>query len=225
MRSDPEVVALIPMRHESERIPGKNLRRFVGKPLFHRIIETLLASDKISRIVIDTDSDEIASDVEGNFRRIEIISRPHHLLGGETPMNAILLHDVGLVEADLYLQTHSTNPLLRTSTIDAALKAFLDQSRYDSLFAVTRLQTRLWDSHSRPINHDLDELRRTQDLEPVFEENSNIYIFTKESLQATGNRIGRKPMMFEIDRDEAWDIDEEVDLRIAECLYRIRENG
>ena len=135
-------------------------------------------------------------------------------------MNDVLLHDVRQVEADHYLQTHSTNPLLRTETISSAIELFLDNSSsYDSLFSVTKIQVRLWDQHTRAINHDPSILLRTQDLNPVYEENSCLYIFTRSSLETQQNRIGERPMMFEIDRVEAWDIDVELDFTIAEFLH------
>ena len=87
-------------------------------------------------------------------------------------MNDVLLYDVTQVESDFYLQTHSTNPLLSTETITRAIHLFLDNyPSYDSLFSVTRIQTRLWDSMGRAINHNPAILLRTQDLQPVYEEN------------------------------------------------------
>ena len=136
-------------------------------------------------------------------------------------MNDVLLNSVFQVEADLYLQTHSTNPLLRTETISRAIDLFLNSPNRDSLFGVTRLQTRLYDAGGTAINHDPNVLLRTQDLPPVYEENSNLYIFTRDTLLERKNRIGKKPLLFEIDRDEAWDIDEEIDFIISEFLYNL----
>jgi CMP-N-acetylneuraminic acid synthetase len=215
-----KIVALVPMRHHSERVPGKNYRDFVGKPLYHHILNSLLACSLISEIVIDTDSPVIMEGVAERFPQVRLIERPGHLRADTTPTNEILLHDVRQVEADFYLQTHCTNPLLQSETIARAVEEFLAQyPAYDSLFSVTRIQTRLWDSLARAINHNLAILLRTQDLPPVYEENSNIYIFTRETLEVERNRIGRRPLMFEMDRIEAWDIDEELDFRIAEFLY------
>jgi CMP-N-acetylneuraminic acid synthetase len=133
------------------------------------------------------------------------------------------LHDTDQVKADLYLQTHSTNPLLRPETISNAIQALLKAyPAYDSLFGVTRLQTRLWDQLGRPINHNPAILLRTQDLPPVYEENSCIYLFTRDTLVQKHNRIGDRPMLFEIDPSEAWDIDEEIDFSIAEMLLKKR---
>jgi CMP-N-acetylneuraminic acid synthetase len=141
-------------------------------------------------------------------------------------MNDVLLFDVSQVPADFYLQTHSTNPLLRSETITRAIRSFLDHyPAHDSLFSVSRLQNRLWDGLARAINHNPAILLRTQDLPPVYVENSCLYIFAGESLKRRNNRIGDRPQMFEIDRQEAWDIDEELDFRIAEFLYREHENS
>jgi CMP-N-acetylneuraminic acid synthetase len=91
---------------------------------------------------------------------------------------------------------------------------------YDSLFGVTRLQTRLWDSLARAVNHNPAILLRTQDLPPIYEENSCLYIFTREILESKHNRIGDRPFMFEIESLEAVDIDEELDFKVAELLYK-----
>jgi CMP-N-acetylneuraminic acid synthetase len=138
-------------------------------------------------------------------------------------MNDVLLNDVRRVDADLYLQTHSTNPLLRESSVTRAIDEYLEADpRPDSLFGVTRLQSRLWDANGAPVNHDPRRLVRTQDLPPIFEENSCLYLFSRESLEKHGSRIGSRPMMFELPRDEAWDIDDETDFRTAEALYELR---
>ena len=218
-----KIAALIPMRHKSERVSEKNFRSFDGLPLYHYIISTLLECPLISEIVIDTDSPFILDDAAKNFPTVHLIKRPEHLRAGDIPMNTILLHDVTRIEADWYLQTHSTNPLLRTETITTAINTFLSKlPEYDSLFSVTRIQSRFWDAHARPVNHNPSILLRTQDLPPIFEENSNIYIFNRKNLESRSNRIGKRPLMFEIDRLEALDIDEELDFLIAEFLYKQR---
>lgn len=216
----PRIVALVPMRHSSERVPGKNYRPLGGRPLFHHIVSTLRAVPEIDQIVIDTDSELIRADAAVSFPDVRMIERPENLRAGTVPMNDVLLHDTGLVDADLYLQTHSTNPLLRASTISAAIGQFVnDGPDHDSLFGVTRLQTRLWTADGLPLNHDPAVLVRTQDLEPLFEENSCIYLFTRELLIERGTRIGARPMLYEIPRDEAWDIDEEIDFDVVGALF------
>lgn len=216
-----KIAAFVPMRHSSERVPGKNYRSLAGKPLYHHIVNSLLACPQIAQVCIDTDSPTIIEDAKQHFPSVRLMLRPEHLRAGTTPMNDVLLNSVSQVEADYYLQTHSTNPLLTSATISQAIESFLT-SEYDSLFGVTRLQTRLYDAQGQAMNHDPNVLLRTQDLPPIYEENSNIYIFSRDTLRERKNRIGKNPLLFEIDRDEAWDIDEEVDFRIAELLYQVR---
>jgi len=220
------VVALVPMRHHSERVPGKNYRPLAGKPLFHHILETLQQCPSIQAIVVDTDSPTIMAGIRQHFPQVQVIERPQHLCGDDVPMNEILMYDTAQVEADLYLQTHSTNPLLRSETVECAIQTLLARyPAYDSLFSVTRLQTRLWDELARPINHNPNILLRTQDLPPVYEENSCIYLFTRQTLVQRRNRIGERPYLFEIPAEEAWDIDEPLDFIIADMLLSRRESS
>lgn len=214
-------VALVPMRHHSVRVPGKNYRTLAGKPLFHHILNTLGDVPELDGILVDTDSSVIMEGLSEHFPDVMSLSRPEQLRGDKIPMNEILIHDTAQVEAAYYLQTHSTNPLLRAETLSKAINTFIENvPEYDSLFGVTRLKTRLWDQLGRPINHNPDVLLRTQDLPPIYEENSCIYIFTRETLNARRNRLGERPLMFEIPAIEAWDIDEELDFLIADMLYQ-----
>jgi CMP-N-acetylneuraminic acid synthetase len=219
----PRIVALVPIRHHSQRVSGKNYRIFAGQKLYHHIVTQLLQCPVIEEVVIDTDSPLIMDDVSRDFPDVRVLERPEHLRADTVSMNDVLFHDVTQVESDYYVQTHSTNPLLRTETITRAIDLFLaEYPNYDSLFSVTRMHVRLWDNKARPINHDPAILLRTQDLPPVYEENSCLYIFDRDTLQARRNRIGERPLMFEVDRQQAWDIDEELDFRIAEFLYMER---
>lgn len=213
------IVALVPMRHQSERVPGKNYRPLAGKPLFQHILDTLLVCPEIQQVAVDTDSPVIMESLRTQYPQVTIIERPAHLRAGTTPMNEVLLHDTAQIPADLYLQTHSTNPLLRPQTISRAIQTLVSQyPAYDSLFSVTRIQTRLWDALARPINHNPAILLRTQDLPPVYEENSCMYLFTRPTLEVRRNRIGERPYLFEIPAAEAWDIDDELDFQITDLL-------
>jgi CMP-N-acetylneuraminic acid synthetase len=208
------------MRHSSERVKGKNYRDFGGKPLYHHIVGSLLACPSIQQVVIDTDSPFILEDAAKHFPAVRLLERPEHLRAGEIPMNDVLLHTTGQLEADFFLQTHSTNPLLSAATIERGVQLFFKNFPiYDSLFTVTRLQTRLWDSLARAVNHNPNILLRTQDLPPIYEENSCMYIFSRDILLNKHNRLGDRPYMLEITREEAQDIDEEIDFRIAEFMY------
>jgi CMP-N-acetylneuraminic acid synthetase len=211
------------MRHHSQRVPGKNYRPLAGKPLYQHIIETLLAVPEINTIVVDTDSEPVMDGLRANFPQVKLIQRPEALRAPEIPMNEILAYDTAQVESDFYIQTHSTNPLLKAETISSAIRKFLGQyPAFDSMFSVTRWQTRLYDQLTRPINHNPAILLQTQDLPPVYEENSCFYLFTRPNLLARRNRMGERPLMFEIPRLEAVDIDEESDFQMAELLMRMQ---
>src|SRR5512137_2790991 len=131
------MIAFVPMRHHSQRVPGKNYRPLAGKPLYQHIIETLLAISEIDGILVDTDSPPVMEGLRRDFPQVQVIDRPESLRGDSFSMNEILLHDTSLVEAEFYLQTHSTNPLLRAATISSAIQMFLaDYPAHDSLFSV-----------------------------------------------------------------------------------------
>jgi CMP-N-acetylneuraminic acid synthetase len=218
------IVAFVPMRHDSERVKGKNYRPLGGRPLYHHVVSSLLACPQIDEVVIDTDSPLITEEAKSTFPEVRVLPRPEHLLGGDVPMNDVLLNDIEQVHADLYVQTHSTNPLLRTETIQEALETFLEaRDLHDSLFTVTPLHTRLWTPEGGAINHDPNVLLRTQDLPPVMEENSCLYVFDAATLRQRGNRIGERPLLYPLDPHEACDIDDELDWMLVEALYAQRE--
>lgn len=212
------------MKGHSERISNKNIKVFNGKPLYHYVLNTLLTCENIKNAVINTDSIHIKTDVIKNFNNVGIIERPLYLQGDFVEMNNIIAYDLNQIDVEFFLQTHSTNPLLTSSTINNAINVFFqNMDKYDSLFSVTRKQSRFYDKNGTPINHNPNELLRTQDLPQVYEENSCLYIFSKTSFKKAGNkRIGLKPYMFEIDKLEAVDIDDAEDFIIAEALMKIR---
>lgn len=215
-----QITAIVPMRHHSERVPGKNYRLFSGKPLYHHIVRTLLQCEAIQSVVIDTDSSTIMEDASQHFPAVKLLERPTHLQDGGIPMNEVLLNTTSQIQSEYYLQTHSTNPLLKAETLRVAIQQFTDsQPMYDSMFSVTQWQTRLWDELARPINHNPNILLRTQDLPPLYEENSLFYLFTRHTLMERRNRIGQRPLMFKVDRAEAIDIDEEIDFQVAELMF------
>ncbi len=216
-----KIAALVPMRHSSERVPGKNYRMFGDAPLFHHIIGTLLRCPSIDEVLIDTDSPIIIEQATEHFPSVVIVERPEALRAGEIPMNRIIEHALAFTNADTIVQTHSTNPLLPVASIEEALRVFRDEA-CDSVFTVTRLQQRLWDAHTEPLNHDPNVLLRTQDLPPLFIENSCAFVFSRELITSTGSRIGSTPRMIETDPTDSLDIDEESDFIIAESVWKMR---
>lgn len=213
------IVALLPMKANSERVKGKNFRDFHGKPLFRWILDALLEVDEIDQVVVNTDARRILAD-NGltDTDRVLIRDRKPEICGDFVSMNKVLADDIANVAADTYLMTHTTNPLMSANTMRGAIKAFRQarrDGRADSLFTVDKVQTRFYRSDCSAVNHDPDNLIRTQDLEPWFEENSNLYLFSRESFAATNARIGRRPMMYEGPRFESIDIDDQEDWDFA----------
>ena len=138
-------------------------------------------------------------------------------------MNEIIADDINFIEAELYLMTHTTNPFLSVNSIEKSIEIFKNKSRnneIDSLFTVNKIQERFYDKNSNPINHNPKILSRTQDLEPWYKENSNLYLFTKESFISTNARIGKKPFMHETEDYESIDIDTPSDWDLAEILRK-----
>jgi CMP-N-acetylneuraminic acid synthetase len=222
-QTSPSITALVPMRHHSQRVLQKNYRLLDGKPLYQHILTTLLAVPEITQVVVDTDSPVIVAGISELFPTIKVIERPEELRADDISMNTILQYDISRMPSDFYLQTHSTNPLLKSATISKAIQAFLSAyPQRDSLFSVTRLQTRLYNHAGKAINHDPRVLLQTQDLPPVYEENSCLYLFTAATLAKKGTRIGETPILFETDPEESWDIDEEIDFKLVEMMIRAR---
>tara|TARA_B100000963_G_C22606205_1_gene662626 strand:+ start:971 stop:1642 length:672 start_codon:yes stop_codon:yes gene_type:complete len=216
------VTALVPMKGNSERIPNKNLKKFNKFPLYHSIIKSLIKSKRVDKIVVNTDSSKIRNDIIANFSDVHIIERPKNLLGDDVSMNKIIEYDLSVINSDLFIQTHSTNPLLSSTTIDNSISFFINNiNKYDSLLSVNKFQSRFYSSEGIPINHSPNELMKTQDLDPIYEENSNFYIFSKKTFFKNMNRIGDNPFFYECDRVESIDIDYLSDFTTAQALSKI----
>lgn len=224
-----KIIALLPMKVNSERVKGKNFKDFNGKPLFKWVLDTLLAVPEIDQVVINTDARHILTQnglIESD--RVLIRNRKPEICGDMTSMNLIIEDDVSHTDADIYLMTHTTNPLLSTQTVQQALMAFQAKNNnheVDSLFTVDKIQTRFYTVDACAVNHDPNQLVRTQNLEPWFEENSNLYIFTKDSFTTTQARIGRNPMMFETPKFESIDIDtpDDWDFAVVAGSYLLKK--
>tara|TARA_R110001592_G_scaffold158659_1_gene389843 strand:+ start:1034 stop:1720 length:687 start_codon:yes stop_codon:yes gene_type:complete len=215
-----KVVALLPMKANSERVKGKNFKLLAGKPLFQWILDALLSSSAVDQVVINTDAKNILLDnglVESD--KVIIRERKPELCGDLVSMNLILADDIEAIPADTYIMTHTTNPLITGKTIAKALEQYHKNIHLnDSLFSVNKIQTRFYREDITPVNHDPDNLIRTQDLEPWFEENSCLFIFNAESFAKTNARIGKTPQMFVTPALESVDIDEPEDWEMASAL-------
>lgn len=221
-----KITALIPMKGNSERVKNKNIRDFAGKPLLAHVIETFSKSKYISNIVINTDSNKIADLAKSVSDKITIHERPEEICGDFVSMNEIINHDIHKVKEEYFIQTHVTNPLLTVDSVDRAIESYFEnKATFNSIFSVTKIQTRLFWEDGKPVNHNPKELIRTQDLPPVFEENSNFYIFSKTAfIEAGRKRIGTNPKMFEIGQIESMDIDNEDDFILSEYIKKMQND-
>jgi CMP-N-acetylneuraminic acid synthetase len=217
------ISALLPMKKNSERIKDKNLKLLDGRPLFFYIADTLKKSNIFKNLIVNTDSNRIKEEVKKRYNNwAVVIDRDINICGDFVSMNKIIASDLGVVDEEHFLQTHSTNPLLTVKTIKSAIKIYFENlDTYDSLYSVNKIQARLFDKRFRPLNHKKNDLIRTQDLDPIYEENSNIYIFSKASfVKSNKNRIGENPYLFSIDKNESIDIDNKDDFILAEALIK-----
>ena len=207
------ITALIPIKRNSQRIPNKNFLEINSKPLFFWIIDSLLNSEFVDEIVINYDDDYILQEVSKYFDSIKFCKRPDKLLGDDISMNKIIESSLKDCTNETIIQVHTTSPLLKTKTIDKAIKFHLDKKQ--DIFSVNKLYERFYDKDLRPINHDINTLVQTQDLEPLYVENSALYIFTKENFRQSNNRINDKSDIFEVIFPENIDIDNFEDFELA----------
>lgn len=222
MYGSKKTVALLPMKANSQRVEGKNFRVLHGKPLFRWILDSLLELKALDQIIINTDARSVLAD-NGltESERVLIRDRKPELCGDRVSMNLILADDISAIEADTYVMTHTTNPMLSSASIEGALCAYskaVSDGIADSLFSVNKVQTRFYRADCSAVNHDPANLIQTQDLEPWYEDNSNLYIFSKTSFSKTNARIGQNPIFYETPQLESVDIDTPTDWDLAECV-------
>lgn len=219
-----KVTALVPMKGNSERVPNKNIRLLSGKPVCHWVLEALSRSKYVDEIIINTDSDKIKEIVLA-FELVKVIDRPDYLIGDEVSIQPLIAHDIEYAQNEIIFQTHSTNPLLKTETIDAAIEAYFENNEeHDALFSVTPVQQRFYFKNGKAVNHNPQHLIQTQLLDPLYHENSCIYIFSRETNRKVQNRLGNNPYYFEMNHLEAADIDEWHDFLWAEFLMNQNKN-
>jgi CMP-N-acetylneuraminic acid synthetase len=214
-----QVTAYYPVRKHSERVPGKNLRLFNGRPLFTVVLHTLLETECIREIIVDTDAPEISAYAR-SLPRCRVAEREKSLRGTSVTMNTLIADMLKKQPGEHFLQTHATNPLLRRETIRECVDSYFNGlPENDSLFSVTAYQKRFYHADGRPVNHFPGRMEQTQEMEPLFGENSALFIFSRSSFAAAGNnRIGNSPRLFSMSQAEGIDIDTEEDFRLAGLL-------
>lgn len=210
-----KTVAIVPMKLNNRRLPQKNTKSFTnGKPLCWYILSTLLGVDGIDQVYVYCSNPDICDFIPSG---VKYLRRSEFLDQDTTKMNEVLKAFADDVPADLYVMTHTTAPFISKESIEKGLSAVVS-GEYDSSFAAKKLQDFLW-KDGKPFNYELDNIPRTQDLPPLFEETSGFYIYKSEVMTKFGRRIGDKPFIVEVSEIESIDIDEPEDFMIADAIY------
>lgn len=210
-----KITAIVPMKLNNRRLPQKNTKSFTnGKPLCFYILKTLLSVDIIDDVYVYCSNEDIKEFIpEG----VKYLKRSESLDLDTTKMNEVLSAFAEDVPSDIYVMTHTTAPFISGKSIEKGLEAVMNGD-YDSSFAAKKLQDFLW-KDGRPFNYELDNIPRTQDLPPLYEETSGFYIYKSDVITKLNRRIGEKPYIVEVNEIEAVDIDEKEDFDIADAIF------
>ena len=210
-----KIVAIVPMKLNNRRLPQKNTKRFTNvKPLCSYILSTLLEIDKIDEVYVYCSNPEIKEFIPN---KVKFLQRSESLDKDTTSMTEVLTCFTKEVPADIYVMTHTTAPFISKESIQKGLESVVS-GKYDSSFAAKKLQDFLW-MEGKPFNYTLDNIPRTQDLQPIYEETSGFYIYTHDVMTELHRRIGENPFIVEIGEIESIDIDEAEDFIIADAVY------
>ncbi len=216
--------ALLPLKSESQRVPNKNFKTLNNKTLFMWVLEKLLLISEINQIIINTDAiAKVKKKLGANInKKIYVKNRKNRLRGNKVPMNKIIEDDLKDAINENIIMTHATNPLLTKNFIHKCISTykFSVKKNYDSLATFDQMFGRFFDHEFKPLNHKKGELIQTQDLKPLYFENSNLYLFSKKSFRKKKNRIGDKPKFVISPKEISLDIDDKKDWKIAEKLIK-----
>lgn len=211
-----KTVALIPIKLGSKRVPQKNIKPFFdGTPLMHFIQKTCLECDRIDEVYVYCSDESIRDYI---LPGVHFLKRPKELDGDDKNANDIIRAFMEKVDADIYVNTHTTSPFAKVETINDCV-AKVASGDYDSAFCAENIKTFMW-SEGKPINFDPSHFPRTQDLPDIFGETSIAYVFTKDSFIKNNRRLGEKPYIKEVGKIEAMDIDYPEDFDIANAVYK-----
>lgn len=208
-----KVVAFVPIRLNSKRVVGKNLKMLGGKPLMCYILDTLANIKKIDEVYVYCSQESIKEYLpEG----VKFLKRPEYLDRDETLGKGIYEEFTKTIDADIYILAHTTSPFMKQETLENALDKIVNDG-YDSAFSCEKIQTFTW-YDGKPLNYDLKEIPRTQTIEPVYVETSAFFMFKRDIWKVHKQRIGFKPYMAQVDKIEGVDIDWPEDFDFAEKI-------
>lgn len=211
-----KIIAIMPIKLNNERLPGKNTMHLGGKPLLqHQLLatqQTGLADD----IYVYCSNESVCSCLpEG----VTFLKRPAELDLSTSNFTQIFTSFSNEVSADIYVYVHATAPFITPETISECIHA-VKSGEYDSAFCAVKIQDFLW-KDGKPLNFDAANMPRSQDLETIHRETSGIYVFTKEVFGKYHRRIGIKPYVKEVNFKEAVDINNPEDFKLAEAMINI----
>lgn len=214
-----KTACFIPIKANSERVPGKNLRILNGKKLYEYICEHVKEADVFDDVYIDTNSKEVAEYAQSvGFNVIE--RKPELALNTANGNDLLVYHYEQYSDYDYYYQLFATAPYMQPDTIRECYNMLLSSEEYDSCFTATENHSFYWMT-GNPINYRPGILPRSQDMIPVIEETTGLYGISRESLQKYRCRIGRKPYIHIVSKFEAVDINTEEDMKIAEHIGKV----
>ena len=214
------IVAVVPIKLNNRRLPQKNIKKFTnGDPLCMYILNTLLSVSEIDEVYVYCSNPIIKDYIPAG---VHFLKRSEEMDLDSTKMNEILAAFSNEIESDIYVMTHTTAPFIKKESIEKGIEA-VTKKGYDSSFAAVKVQDFLW-KNGCPFNYELDNIPRTQDLEPLMMETSGFYIYKKEVIKEYNRRIGMNPNIVEVDKIEATDIDEAEDFIVADALYNYLHN-
>lgn len=213
-----KVIAFVPAKGTSSRVPSKNMKILGNKSLFLHILDTLLSCYTIDEVYLDTESDEVFKLAEG--RRHKCMRRDPKLATNKTDGNQLLLNEAAHVEADIYVQALPTAPFLSQQTIDEAIFSLLTSKMNDSLFTVTKDKVYLWKKDGTSANYDPLHIPNSVDLEETITETMGLYVIRKDTLFERKSRIGKSPILFDIPAIESTDIDTPEDFNFADAIFK-----
>lgn len=210
-----KTIAIVPMKLNNRRLPQKNTRPFTnGKPLCYYILSTLLTVSGVDEVYVYCSNPDIQAYIPDG---VKYLKRSDSLDQDTTKMNEVLQCFAADVPADVYVMTHTTAPFISKESIERGLNAVMS-GNYDSAFAAKKLQDFLW-KDGIPFNYELENIPRTQDLPPLYEETSGFYIYRASVMKELNRRIGNRPFIVEVGEIESVDIDEIEDFEIANAIY------
>ena len=211
------VIAMVPVRAGSTRVPNKNTRPFGGTSLLQLKLKLLKKITGIKQIVVSTDCEKSADIAMKEGAKVQW--RNEYYAGSEVTNDQHWFYIAQTTPGDIVFLAQVTSPLLRVSSMQSALNSFLDGGTHDSINSVSAEKKFLW-KNSKPINYDIDVTPKSQDLPEIFSLNFAITIIARDKMMERKNVVGSKPKFFELDKIEALDVDDLIDFKIAELMFQ-----